>query len=83
MQKPIKSLGQNFLRNVKVADNMINALNIDQNDILVEIGGGLGALTQNLIKKSFKHLYVYEIDSRLIGNLKSLAKHRRFCGSSV
>lgn len=74
MQKPIKSLGQNFLQNEKIADNMINALNIGQNDIIVEIGGGQGALTEKLIKKSFKHLYVYEIDSNLISNLKSLVK---------
>ena len=74
MQKPIKSLGQNFLQNEKVANNMISALNIDKNDVLVEIGGGLGALTEKLLKKSFKHLYVYEIDSGLIDNLKSLSK---------
>ena len=74
MQKSNKSLGQNFLKNEKVADNMIVALNINKDDILVEIGGGKGALTEKLLNKNFKHLYVYEIDTGLIGYLKSISK---------
>lgn len=76
MQKPIKSLGQNFLKDEIVADNMIRSLDINQNDVVVEIGGGLGALTQKLINQNFFHLYVYEIDKNLIGGLRSILKNK-------
>lgn len=75
MKKPNKLLGQNFLKNENIADKMISSLEINDNDVVVEIGGGLGALTNKLIKESFHHLYVYEIDAGLINGLKSISKN--------
>ena len=63
-----KTLGQNFLKNKlflrKIADN----LTIKENDIVVEIGGGHGELTQYLLRA--KKLIVYEIDKNLAELLK-------------
>ena len=46
-----KSLGQNFLVDKKIIEIITEEGNINQNDILIEVGPGNGALTENLIKK--------------------------------
>ncbi len=60
-----KELGQNFLINQKVVDKIIDELNIDEKDIVLEIGPGLGALTDTLVKKT-EHLTVVEYDSKFV-----------------
>ncbi len=43
--KPRKNMGQNFLTDPQVADNIVRAAALSGNDTVVEIGAGLGALT--------------------------------------
>ncbi len=65
-----KSLGQNFLVDKKIIELITEEGNINQNDILIEVGPGNGALTENLIKKKPKLLIVIEKDKRLVNILK-------------
>ncbi|MHA2276146.1 MAG: 16S rRNA (adenine(1518)-N(6)/adenine(1519)-N(6))-dimethyltransferase RsmA [Candidatus Kariarchaeaceae archaeon] len=45
-----KSKGQNFLIKPSIVNNMIKASKINSGDIIVEIGGGVGILTEGLVK---------------------------------
>ena len=67
--KANKSLGQNFLINDEVVKNIVNSSEITQEDMVIEIGPGLGTLTKYLIEKAGKVLCI-EIDSRMIKILK-------------
>lgn len=49
--KILKSLGQNFLIDEKVLGKIIKASELDKNDVVIEIGPGLGTLTNELVKK--------------------------------
>ncbi len=69
-----QSLGQNFLVDPNVADKIVQALNLTENDIVVEIGPGTGILTER-IQPKVKHLYAVEIDQRLTGKLTSQMGH--------
>jgi len=60
-----KRFGQNFLTDQGVIYNLVEAISPKLNDLLVEIGPGLGALTQPLLKK-INHLHVVEIDRDII-----------------
>jgi len=46
---PKKSLGQNFLKDKNIVNKIINTININNNNI-IEIGPGLGILTENILK---------------------------------
>ena len=46
--KAKKALGQNFLKDPTVVQLMVQSLDIEQGDIIIEIGGGTGAVTQFL-----------------------------------
>lgn len=61
---PTKRLGQNFLVDNSTRNLIINQANILKNDIILEIGPGLGALTEKLIEKA-KIVYAIEIDFKL------------------
>jgi len=50
--KPKKHLGQNFLKNKKVALKIISYLEITDNEIIIEIGAGKGELTEFLLEKT-------------------------------
>jgi len=63
--KMTKSLGQNFLINENILDNIIESANINNNDVVLEIGTGIGTLTQRLCEKAKKVIAV-EIDKNLI-----------------
>ncbi len=64
-----KSLGQNFLINQNVIDRIVEVANVDENDIVLEIGPGIGALTKSLLKNA-KHVIAIEIDKRFISILE-------------
>ena len=68
--KPKKSLGQNFLNNTKILSNIINTGQVSDNDIILEIGAGTGNLTEKIINKNPKELYVVEKDKDLSNLLK-------------
>ena len=62
--KAKKSLGQNFLQDEIILKNIANSINTNNDDLIIEIGPGKGALTKYLKqKKSF--LICYELDERL------------------
>ncbi len=70
--KPKKSLSQNFLKNKEILNILANSLPDIHNEVVVEIGGGLGNLTQFLVLA--KQLIVYEIDNVLSKKLKDKFK---------
>ena len=69
MLQPKKSLGQNFLRDENVLQKIIQAANLKTDDLVLEIGPGEGALTEELAKKSGQVVAV-EIDKNLSDNLQ-------------
>ena len=60
-----KSLGQNFLINSEVVENIINSSEITKEDMVIEIGPGLGTLTKYLLEKAGKVLCI-ELDSKMV-----------------
>ena len=64
-----KRFGQNFLIDPQVIADIVNAVAPRRNDCVVEIGPGLGALTDPLLKR-LDHLHVVEIDRDIISRLK-------------
>lgn len=64
-----KSLGQNFLINQNVIDEIVDSADIDENDLIIEIGPGLGTLTKHLLEKAGKVICI-ELDERMVKILK-------------
>lgn len=64
-----KSLGQNFLIEPQILDKMIETGQIDRHTTVVEIGPGIGALTEFLARNA-KEVIAFEIDSRFVEILK-------------
>lgn len=60
-----KRFGQNFLTDPSIIERLIDAIAPNTTDTIVEIGPGLGALTQPLLKR-LNHLHVVEIDRDII-----------------
>lgn len=60
-----KSLGQNFLTDPNVLHNIVFTADISQNDNVIEIGPGIGALTEYLARAAHQVL-AFEIDDRLL-----------------
>lgn len=65
-----KKLGQNFLIDENVIDTIVNASEISNDDLVIEIGPGLGTLTQELLQKAGKVIAI-ELDERMISILKN------------
>ncbi|MDP2170680.1 MAG: 16S rRNA (adenine(1518)-N(6)/adenine(1519)-N(6))-dimethyltransferase RsmA [Rhodocyclaceae bacterium] len=70
--QPRKRFGQNFLVSPGVIRKIVDAVAPRAGDTVVEIGPGLGALTEPLLER-LEHLHVVEIDRDLIARL-----HQRF-----
>jgi 16S rRNA (adenine1518-N6/adenine1519-N6)-dimethyltransferase len=64
-----KRFGQNFLVSPGVVRNIVEAIAPKRDDVIVEIGPGLGALTEPLLER-LDHLHVVEIDRDLIARLR-------------
>ncbi len=64
-----KSLGQNFITDPNILDKIANAAQLDKETNVIEVGPGIGALTEILGQRS-KKVLAYEIDDRLIPVLK-------------
>jgi 16S rRNA (adenine1518-N6/adenine1519-N6)-dimethyltransferase len=75
--KPRKRFGQNFLHDENVLHKIISAINPQQDQSIVEIGPGLGALTEHLIN-SGANLHAIEIDSDLCTELKTKFTQHNF-----
>lgn len=64
-----KSLGQNFLINDEAVDDIVSSSKICSDDLVIEIGPGLGTLTKELLEKAAKVIAI-ELDTRMIKILK-------------
>ena len=64
-----KRFGQNFLVSPGIVAKIVEAIRPQSNDVVVEIGPGLGALTEPLLAR-LAHLHVVEIDRDLIARLR-------------
>ena len=60
-----KALGQNFLVSSSVAKAIVNGAGITEEDIVVEIGPGIGSLTQYILEKTDRVLAI-ELDQKAI-----------------
>jgi 16S rRNA (adenine1518-N6/adenine1519-N6)-dimethyltransferase len=73
--RPAKSRGQNFLTSGAVADRIVAAAELDQTDHIVEVGPGLGILTEKIARLPHRTVTLIELDSRLAAQLED-----RFAG---
>lgn len=64
-----KKLGQNFLINQQIIDEIIEKSQINENDTVLEIGPGLGSLTKALLKNA-KRVIAVELDENMVNILK-------------
>jgi len=66
---PTKSLGQHFLTDTNVLNRIVAAASLTANDTVIEVGPGLGALTQRLLEAA-GHLIAVELDATLADRLR-------------
>jgi len=64
-----KTLGQNFLTDANIIRKIIDAGELSEEDLIIEVGPGIGALTVSLAEKAGKVIAI-EIDKKLIPALK-------------
>ena len=63
--KANKNLGQNFLIDENVIEDIVNGAQIDNEDLVIEIGPGLGNMTAVLLEKAKKVICI-ELDKKMI-----------------
>lgn len=73
--KAKKSLGQNFLIDQKIIEKIISFLNAKEEDLIIEIGPGTGALTRYLKEKNC-NIICYELDEDLKPYLNKLEDNK-------
>ncbi len=74
---PQKSLGQHFLIDENIARKIVQAIDVQEDDIVVEIGPGKGALTKYLLDRARKVIAI-ELDQRTATYLqRQLRNHSR------
>jgi 16S rRNA (adenine1518-N6/adenine1519-N6)-dimethyltransferase len=70
-----KRFGQHFLVDQQIIADIVDLLAVRRDDLLVEIGPGLGALTTPLLRR-LDHLQVVEIDRDIIARLRQGIRQR-------
>lgn len=60
-----KSLGQNFIIDTNILRNIVDVGSVDKNTTVIEVGPGIGALTEQIAKQA-KEVFAFEIDDRLL-----------------
>lgn len=73
--KAKKRFGQNFLIDESIVDNIVEKSNISSEDVVIEIGPGLGNLTEKLIDRA-KLVLAFEIDEDMIRVLNDRFKDK-------
>jgi len=73
--KAKKSLGQHFLKDVRLASSIVEHLMISPDDKVLEIGPGLGALTEHIVAKRPAHLCLIEKDYVFAATHKAALPH--------
>ena len=64
-----KKMGQNFLVNLDIKKRIVEAAEVKKNSLVLEIGPGLGAITEIILEKGYELLAI-ELDKRLYAHLK-------------
>ena len=64
-----KGLGQNLLTDKNIINKIVNSIDINKNDVVLEIGPGLGAITVELSKKG-KKVVCIEKDKEMVKKLR-------------
>ena len=67
--KANKNLGQNFLINQDIVEKIIETADIKNDELVIEIGPGLGTLTEFLLQKASKVICI-ELDEKMVNILK-------------
>ncbi len=67
--RPNRKLGQNFIVNPRIIEELVDYAKIDPTEVVLEVGAGLGYLTEALVNQARKVITV-EIDPKLIKILK-------------
>jgi 16S rRNA (adenine1518-N6/adenine1519-N6)-dimethyltransferase len=62
--RPDRELGQNFLVDSNILGVIERAAELSPDDVVLEIGGGLGVLSEHLAERA-AHVHVVELDERL------------------
>ena len=73
---PKKSLGQNFLKDQKIIDSIVEIGDIRKDDVVIEVGPGFGALTEKILNKKPKSITVIEKDEKLVKFLNEKFGHK-------
>ena len=76
LNKPKKSLGQNFLHDKNILKKIIHAASIKSNDEVLEVGPGTGNLTQYIVDQNPKKIYVIEKDFSLSQKINNHFKEK-------
>ena len=63
--KANKSLGQNFLIDDEVIEKIVNGAEVGKDDIVIEIGPGLGSMTKVLLERARKVICI-ELDTKIV-----------------
>ena len=71
--RPSKGLGQNFLIDKNILNKIIESADIKPNDIILEVGPGIGTLTQELAKTA-KEVIAVEKDKKMCKILEDTLK---------
>lgn len=74
--KPYKSLGQNFLTDMNIRKKIVDAMEIEENDFIIEIGPGTGALTELILENEVSYLGI-ELDKRAYEIIKKMVSHKQ------
>jgi 16S rRNA (adenine1518-N6/adenine1519-N6)-dimethyltransferase len=69
---PAKALGQNFVHDPNTVRRIVRAAGLEPDDVVVEVGPGLGSLTLALLPVA-RFVHAVEIDARLAGALPATA----------
>ena len=73
-----KSLGQNFLTDHSVLTDIVNGADVNEEDLVIEIGPGVGTLTAQILKRA-KRVVAIELDNDLIPILmEELGDNQKF-----
>jgi len=67
--RPLKRLGQSFLEDRNAINKIINISDIRRDDVIVEIGAGVGLMTESIAKKARK-VVALDIDPKMVGILR-------------
>jgi len=73
--RPTKTLGQNFVHDANTVRRIVRVSGVGGDDVVLEVGPGLGSLTLALIE-SVRHVVAVEVDPALAGQLPATVAER-------